>query len=613
MNPGPAPADPDPDLNQALAGRDEAWEAWLASRERREDDEPLEFEDEGAYHDGPDELAEIIAEARQASADQAAAEEHIAASGQTAALAAGASVAMGRRGPGMPGSAEPLAGEYSGPGGAFATGQALDVAPGGPVLLGHADWAAGDDDRFGGVSDDELLGIISAADRCEATASALKHTAVAELIRRRPASGCTPQGPAGMPEAWDEFIRAELAPALGESRYAVDGLLDLSHDLTVKLPGTMAVFREGVISRYKAQIISHATQLLDPAEGRAAEAMVLDRAGRLTPGALRAAIARAVMEVAPDKARKRREKAAKSTEVRQWAEFSGNAALEGRELPPADVLAAGQRIRAWADQLKAAGLEGSTGELRARAFLDLLLGRDSRPDKAAAGGVGPAAFAATINLTIPLATLLDLADRPGEIPGIGPIDPWLTRDLAAAATQNPKTKWCVTVTDRQGHAIGHGCARPERQKGPGPPGYTFTAADQYGPPGGYGTWLLRTPGDGPDLRINLDPLSTQDCSHRYQARGHDPGVKLRHLSQIRHGTCTGPCCRRPSARSDFEHNVPYEAGGRTCLCNGGPKCRYDHRLKQHPKWKVDQLADGTFRWTTPSGRQYTTEPTRYPT
>ena len=189
------------------------------------------------------------------------------------------------------------------------------------------------------------------------------------------------------------------------------------------------------------------------------------------------------MEVAPDKARKRREKAAKSAEVQQWAEFSGNAALAGRELPPADVLAAGQRIRSWADQLKAAGLEGSTGELRARAFLDLLLGRDSRPDKAAASGMGPGAFAATINLTTPLATLLDLADRPGEISGIGPIDPWLARDLAAAAASHPKTKWCVTVTDKQGHAIGHGCARPEprgrkkepgRQKGPGPPGYTFT-------------------------------------------------------------------------------------------------------------------------------------------
>jgi hypothetical protein len=633
MNPGPAPpvgsdsgsGSGSGSSDQALAGRDEAWEAWLADRERCEDDEPLELEDEADYYDDPDDpdgLAEIIAEARRASADQAAAEAHIAASGQTAALAAGASAAMGRRGPGMPGSAEPLAGEYAGPGGAFATGQALDLAPGGPVLLGHAEWAAGDDDRFGGVGDDELLGIICAADRCEAAASALKHTAIAELIRRRPASGCTPQDPAGMPEAWDEFTRAELAPALGESRYAVDGLLDLAHDLTVKLPGTMALFRVGVISRYKAQVISQATQLLDPAEARAAEAMVLDRAGRLTPGALRAAIARAVMEVAPAKARKRREKAAKRADVQRWAEFSGNAALAGRELPPADVLAAGQRIDSWADQLKAAGLEGSAGELRARAFLDLLLGKDSRPDQAAADGTNPAAFAATINLTIPLATLQDLADRPGEIPGIGPIDPWLARDLARTAASHPKTQWCVTVTDKQGHAIGHGCGRPEprgrkkepgREKGPGPPGYTLIPADQHRPPGGYGTWRLRTPGDGPDLRIDLDPLDTQNCDHRYQARGHDPGGKLRHLSQVRHATCTGPCCRRPSARSDFEHNIPYEVGGRTCLCNGGPKCRYDHRLKQHPKWTVDQLPDGTFRWTTPSGRQYTTEPTRYPT
>jgi hypothetical protein len=52
--------------------------------------------------------------------------------------------------------------------------------------------------------------------------------------------------------------------------------------------------------------------------------------------------------------------------------------------------------------------------------------------------------------------------------------------------------------------------------------------------------------------------------------------------------------------------------GRTCLCNAGPKCRHDHRLKQHPGWHVDQLPDGTYRWTTPAGRQYTTEPTRYP-
>jgi hypothetical protein len=143
-------------------------------------------------------------------------------------------------------------------------------------------------------------------------------------------------------------------------------------------------------------------------------------------------------------------------------------------------------------------------------------------------------------------------------------------------------------------------------------GFAFTPARRDGPPGGYGTWTLRTPGPGPDLAVTLDPLTTDLCDHRHQASGHDPGARLRHLSQIRHATCTSPVCRRPASQADFEHNTPYEAGGRTCLCNGGPKCRHDHRLKQHPKWTVDQLPDGTFRWTTPAGRSYDTEPTRYP-
>jgi len=359
-------------------------------------------------------------------------------------------------------------------------------------------------------------------------------------------------------------------------------------------------------------IIARATAVLDPAEARAAERLVLDRAGRLTPGALRAAIARAVMEVAPKKAKKRREVAAKFARVERWAEDSGNAALAGRELPPDEVFAVEQRIAWWAGELKKAGLDGGTDEIRARALLDLLLGVDSRPGQG--GAAAPGGFAGRVTLTVPLTTAAGLADRPGEIPGIGPIDPWLARDLAAAAARNPTTTWCVTVTDGQGHAVGHGCARPEpkrhrKRAGPGSrdgPGFAFA------PTAERGTWRLRVPGSGPDLLVSFDPVTTQDCDHRFQARGHDPGSRLRHLAQIRHGTCTGPWCRRPAARCDFEHNAPYEAGGRTCLCNSGPKCRRDHRLKQDPRWTVDQLPDGTFRWTTPTGRQYTTEPTQYP-
>ena len=38
-------------------------------------------------------------------------------------------------------------------------------------------------DSFGGVSDDELLGVLCAWDRLEAHAAARKHAAVAELMR----------------------------------------------------------------------------------------------------------------------------------------------------------------------------------------------------------------------------------------------------------------------------------------------------------------------------------------------------------------------------------------------------------------------------------------------
>jgi hypothetical protein len=114
------------------------------------------------------------------------------------------------------------------------------------------------------------------------------------------------------------------------------------------------------------------------------------------------------------------------------------------------------------------------------------------------------------------------------------------------------------------------------------------------------------------MLVTIERLPGGACDHQHQAAGHDPGVMLRHLTDVRHATCTGPGCRRPAGRCDFEHNTPYEAGGRTCLCNGDPKCRSDHRMKQDPRWKAEQLPGGYVRWTMPSGRLYTTEPTRYP-
>jgi hypothetical protein len=588
----PVPADPGWDEDLTWLDRDPEREDWLA-RAREHDEPPGEDEEYENFEPfTPEELAEI---------QEAAADELLAAKAAT----------TGRRGPGQPGSARVFPGESSSRAAAFGPGMPLDVLPGCAGLAAAAD-AAGDG-GFAGVSEAELIGVLCAWDRMEAHAHARKLAAVAELARRNPG------------ELDQEFTADQVACALGESRARADSLIGMAQTLPARLPGTKAALEDGTVSRYKAEIIARATALLEDDEARAAEAEVLDRAARLTPPGLRAAIARAVIKAAPKKARERRETAAKDARVERWLQDTGNAALMGCELPPGEVLAADEQITARAKELRKAGLEGDMDQLRARAYLDLLLGKDSRPrgsESAAkpAGDAVPAGFAGRVTLTVPLATLAGLADRPGELGSLGPVDPWLARDLAAAAAASPKSTWCMTVTDGQGHAVAHGCARPEPKSrrtraGPGPPGetgFTFTPAGGDGPPGGYGTWRLRTPGPGPDLIITVDPLTTDPCDHRFEARGHDPGVKLRHLAQIRHATCTSPICRRPAAQADFEHNTPYEAGGRTCLCNGGPKCRHDHRLKQHPMWKADQLPDGTFRWTTPSGRTYDTEPTRYP-
>jgi hypothetical protein len=330
-------------------------EAYLAAIADDEDPgDPEEYEDpDNAPPAGldDDELAVLLAEAREITADRARAAEAAARLGQTALLAALGAMLTGRRGPGMPGSAQTFPGEYASPAAGFATGQPLDVAPGCAALASFLEDAAGDDDRYVGASDDELAGVICAQGRVQANASARKLAAIAELIRRRPAPGAAAQGPAQMPEGWDEFAGRELGAVLGISAGDAEEMLDLAWHLEVNLPGTRAAFRAGILSQDKAALIANATALLDPAEARAAEAMVLGRAGSLTPAGLRAAIRRAVMDVNPGNARKRREHEAKKTRVERWAEDSGNAGLAGRELPPAEVLAADQRVTAWAKEL----------------------------------------------------------------------------------------------------------------------------------------------------------------------------------------------------------------------------------------------------------------------
>jgi hypothetical protein len=262
------------------------------------------------------------------------------------------------------------------------------------------------------------------------------------------------------------------------------------------------------------------------------------------------------------------------------------------------------------DQASTGGTSGSNGDG------STTNSPGGEPSSPGAAPVLPA-LTARANLTLPLATLLGLAERPGAGHGLGPLDPALVRDLAATVAASPHSHWCTTITDSQGVAVAHGCAKPARAKNnrpasrDGPAGWAFTPADDPGPPGGYGTWTLTLP-SGQQLTVKLEPIPVTDCDHRHESRGYQPNDTLRHLVQVRDGECTFPPCSRHARESDFEHAIPYDKGGRTCACNGGARSRRCHRVKQSPGWTVTQPQPGWHQWTTPSGRTYTQGPMQYP-
>jgi hypothetical protein len=296
-----------------------------------------------------------------------------------------------------------------------------------------------------------------------------------------------------------------------------------------------------------------------------------------------------------------------------------------------------------------------------------------------------------------------LSQSPGEVPGFGPLDADDCRSLGKAMVAHPRTRWCLTITDENGHPIAHGCARrrrgPPPTQDPVPPtgcGATPTgdrgptAGDRAPPSGdrpsptgdcapatggpiplsarpgqsvprdpeqpvprrlerpvsGRPEGPARDPGlaecDAPrDGRpgpvaiaaggpgrgaapgwdaglaawaagLELQWLESGACTHRRESAGYRPPPSLQHLIRVRQQTCAFPGCGRPARRCDLDHTVPYEDGGRTCLCNLAPLCRRHHQAKQADGWRLEQPQPGILTWTTPSGRRYTTHPTIYP-
>ena len=243
-------------------------------------------------------------------------------------------------------------------------------------------------------------------------------------------------------------------------------------------------------------------------------------------------------------------------------------------------------------------------------------------------GTGALALTGTVHLTMPAAAWLGLTDAPGEVAGWGPLDAGTCRDLAAAVSAAPGSRWCLTVTGRDGRAVAHGCARgspgsararinprpadapnpvPAGSREPEPAGARDPGPAGAREPGPLGVeqvrWLIGQ---------QLHAVATGTCAHEHETAGYRPSGLLRHLVKTRQPNCSFPGCGRQAGRCDDDHTVPYEQGGKTCECNLSPLCRQHHRAKQAVGWNLSQPVPGTLIWSLPHGRTYATTPHRYP-
>jgi hypothetical protein len=520
----------------------------------------------------------------------------------------------------------------------FASGGVTDNLPPGPtlaVLAGDA-WDRG----LARLSDDELIGVLRAARRLTSWAAAMELAAAGDLWRRRMDE--EEAGDAGAAEHASD----ELAAALTLTGRSADGLLDLAVSLR-RLPATSAALAAGDIDVPKAIVIAQELAGLTDAHAAAIERAVIGAAPGQTTGQLRAATHRAAQAADPDAARRRKEQALREARVERWTEPAGTAALAGRDLPPAAVLAADANLTALANQLKAAGVEGTLDALRAAIYLALLSGTpvssllpagtgqsdasganpssSNHPDGDSPGatpspsaflglsGLGLGGISGRVNLTLPLATWLGQSNSPGHVAGYGPLDATDSRDLADALAAHANTRWCITLTDERGAPVAHGCARARpvlgRRRAPPAarsPDQATTRSPTVEPPGNPAAQPPAT------WTFTISLLEREGCSHARQTAAYQPSPALRHLIEVRQVTCTFPGCRRPATRCDKDHTVPYHLGGRTCECNLAPLCRRHHAAKQARGWTLKQASPGVMNWTTPAGRRYTVRSTRYP-
>jgi hypothetical protein len=328
----------------------------------------------------------------------------------------------------------------------------------GPVDLGLlAELAAIDPGTLDG---DLRVSLIVAFERAKACLEAAQQRALASVIDATEDTGVD-----------GAFARHEVGAALHLAPGTAHDRTRVAAELTSRLPATLAALEQGLISYWQARSIAEAVRELTDDNAAAVESRVLAGADGRTAAETRRALARAVIAVDPAGAAGRHAKARKERAVSLQPLPDAMSGLSATMTAPDasevwDSLTTRARevqevLRLWGcrpDELP--GLDA----LRVDALVAMVTGHPlpgtgavpAEPSLCGCGGHGRK----TAGVVIDVATLLGLAERPGELPGYGPIPGSLARELAADADW---VRWTIDGGTRRLVDVGARRYRPGKR------------------------------------------------------------------------------------------------------------------------------------------------------
>jgi hypothetical protein len=370
----------------------------------------------------------------------------------------------------------------------------------------------------------QCLDVIADADRMKSFYEARIAQALTRFAELRPPSR------QGMDLA--DGAREEVSMELGITPQAADTQIQQARKLVTRLPATLSALAEGHIDHKRAVALADLTSDLSSDDARTVEKQVLSQGKRPSHGKFRDAVRHHAIKADAAAAARRRAAARKRRDVSCQPCFDGMSKLTA-ELTAEDAAAVYKQIDVLAREAKTPDDTRTVGQRRADVLVDLILGE------------GKKLYNVTVNVTVPMTTLMGLNEHPGELSGYGPITAEHARELAANAT------WRRILTDSAGQVL------------------------------------------------------------EVSRRRHASPALADHI-RIRDRSCRIPGCNVLAEESEIDHTVRHSDQGETSAANTGAYCKYHNLWKERSPWTVAQPEPGTFTYTSPEGRTYTTTPDPYP-